>query len=554
MEGLLLAEILKALAAQLPSERSPWRFPDERTCELSLADGSALRIVSRPGSPGLSLEPAAAPRRAADGSSPSRKPLTSLQAQLGIRAAGELLSATQHRLDRIAFFEFGGSAGFVPSPPVRLVLEATGPHANLVLLSEDGTILGVEREVRSERPGRSGGRRLAVGVRYAPPAAQPKLDPRDASAAELEAALVGRELADVRRVIDGIGAELQAALTAATGMRPSQVLTAEDARAVATEIESLVARPAAYLARHAPVRAGAAGSERAARSQADRERLAAQVSKLLGRELRTIRARLADAEAALAAEPTAALLRSEGDLLLARAAEVESGASRAELTGFGGEAVSLELDPKLSAADNAQERYHRARRVAARARAAEAALGELRERERELDAQLRSLPTADTSVLRSRLDAAGTAGERGADLGRQARRGRSPARAGIELTDPRGYRVIIGRGAKENDEITFRRARSRDLWLHAQGYRGAHVIVVVNSRAPGEQVPFETVLFAARLAAGHSEARQSDNVPVDYTERKNVWRKPGGAPGAVNYAHHKTVYVTPARDAAGAAG
>lgn len=553
MEGLLLAEVLSAVAARLPSERSPWRFPDERTCELSLA-GGVLRIMSRPGSPGVTFETGERASARAEDARTSRKPLTSFQAQVSTRASGDLIGADQRGLDRIAFFAFGGSAGFVPSPPVVLVLEATGPHANLVLLGEDGTILGVERELRSERPGPSGGRRLAVGVKYAPPAAQPKLDPREADTAELEAALVGRELADVRRVIDGIGTELQAALTAATGMRPGLVLSVEDARAVATEIESLVARPTAYLARHAPVRASAVSGERVDRSAADRERLAAQVSKLLRRELRTIRARLTDAEAALAAEPSAALLRSEGDLLLARAAEVESGASRAELTGFGGEAVSLALDPKLSAADNAQERYHRARRVEARARAAAASADELRDMKDALVAELEAIATADASSLTRRLAATGVAGEPGADRGRQARRGRAAARAGIELTDPRGYRVIVGRGAKENDEITFRRARSRDLWFHAQGYRGAHVIVVANSRAPGEQVPFETVLFAARLAAGHSEARQSDNVPVDYTERKNVWRKPGGAPGAVNYAHHKTVYVTPARDAAGAAG
>ena len=65
-------------------------------------------------------------------------------------------------------------------------------------------------------------------------------------------------------------------------------------------------------------------------------------------------------------------------------------------------------------------------------------------------------------------------------------------------------------------------------------------------------MPFETVFFAARLAAGYSEACRSDNVPVYYTARKNVWKVKGGAPGAVNFTQHRTVYVTPARDDAGA--
>jgi predicted ribosome quality control (RQC) complex YloA/Tae2 family protein len=87
-------------------------------------------------------------------------------------------------------------------------------------------------------------------------------------------------------------------------------------------------------------------------------------------------------------------------------------------------------------------------------------------------------------------------------------------------------------------------ARSRDLWLHVQGYHGSHVIV----RAENREVPFETVLFAAKLAAGHSQARQSDNVPVDYTLKKNVWKVKGAPAGAVNFTQQKTVYVTPNRN------
>lgn len=550
MDGLLLAEVLSGVAAQLPSARSTWRFTDERTCELSLA-GGVLRIESRPGRARVVYAPegsGGAAIAAAGDQRPSKRPLTRFQTQLSARAGGDLLAVSQQGLDRIAYFEFAGSTGFVPSPPVTLVLEATGPHANLVLLDAGGTILAVEREARSEQPGRGGGRRLTTGARYRPPPAQPKLDPRKASVAELGSRLIGSDLAAVRRLIDGIGADLFAALSNATGLPADGALAAGQVRRVVAELGRLLASPAAYLAEHAPQRTGSTGS---VDRNAVRERLYQEVSKQLGRELKTLRARLSDSEAALAAERTAAPLRAEGDLLLARAADVPAGASRVELTGFEGEVVALAIDPRLSAADNAQERYRRARRVEARARAAAAARDELLESERALRTEIASLAAADIGKLTSLRHAAGSANAP-TERGRQARRGRQAARAGIEITDPRGYLVIVGRGAKENDEITFKRARSRDLWLHAQGYRGAHVVVVAGG-GKGEQVPFETILFAARLAAGNSEARQSDNVPVDYTERKNVWRKPGGAPGAVNYAHHKTVYVTPARDAAGAA-
>ena len=101
----------------------------------------------------------------------------------------------------------------------------------------------------------------------------------------------------------------------------------------------------------------------------------------------------------------------------------------------------------------------------------------------------------------------------------------------------------MGRSSKGNDELTFKLAKSRDVWLHAQGYPGSHVIV----KAENREVPFETVLFAAQLAAAYSKAGMSENVPVDYTLRKNVWKLKGGAPGAVNFSQQKTVYVTPSR-------
>ncbi len=111
---------------------------------------------------------------------------------------------------------------------------------------------------------------------------------------------------------------------------------------------------------------------------------------------------------------------------------------------------------------------------------------------------------------------------------------------------PHGFRVVVGRSARENDEVTFKVARSRDLWLHVQGYHGAHVVILAENR----EVPFDTILFAAALAAGHSQARDSDNVAVDYTLKKNVWKVKGMPPGAVHFSHQKTVYVDPMRSPA----
>ncbi len=109
--------------------------------------------------------------------------------------------------------------------------------------------------------------------------------------------------------------------------------------------------------------------------------------------------------------------------------------------------------------------------------------------------------------------------------------------------------MVVGRNARENEAVTFRVARSRDLWLHVQGFTGAHVVV-----RPREGAALRDGVVRRGLAAGFSPARQSDNVPVDYTLRKNVWKVKGQPPGAVHFSHQKTVYVTPMRGAAAAAG
>ena len=265
--------------------------------------------------------------------------------------------------------------------------------------------------------------------------------------------------------------------------------------------------------------------------------------------------RVNDARLAMAAAADSAVLRTEADLLLARSTSFEPG-DTVEVLGFDSQPVVLTIDPKLDAAGNAAKRYDRARRKEARAQRAAGLLPGLVARVTELEGHRDALSAADDATLgrlESLLDAEQGQG-RGSEQGAGRKSGgeeRSQQQLpGVRFVDPRGFEVLVGRSARENDAITFGVAKSRDLWLHVQGYQGAHVVV----RSRNRELPFDTVLFAARLAAGFSRAKDSDNVPVDYTERKNVWRVKGAPTGTVNIAHQKTVYVTPARSDADAAG
>jgi predicted ribosome quality control (RQC) complex YloA/Tae2 family protein len=109
-----------------------------------------------------------------------------------------------------------------------------------------------------------------------------------------------------------------------------------------------------------------------------------------------------------------------------------------------------------------------------------------------------------------------------------------------------GYEVIVGRGARENDELTFRVARSYDTWMHAADYPGSHV--VVRARTRDETVPHRTLVEAARLAAHFSQARKDARVAVNYTQRKFVSKPRGAAPGLVYLSSFRTLLVEPGEE------
>lgn len=105
-----------------------------------------------------------------------------------------------------------------------------------------------------------------------------------------------------------------------------------------------------------------------------------------------------------------------------------------------------------------------------------------------------------------------------------------------------GFEILVGKKAKDNDFLTFRIAKSLDLWLHAADYPGSHVVVRNPSR---KEIPHKTLLEAAELAAFYSDAGSQPKAAVHYTQKKFVNKPRGAAPGLVSLAGFKTILVEP---------
>jgi len=123
--------------------------------------------------------------------------------------------------------------------------------------------------------------------------------------------------------------------------------------------------------------------------------------------------------------------------------------------------------------------------------------------------------------------------------GRATKPGKRMAPLRLESSD--GFAIYVGRSAGQNEHVTFKIGASDDLWLHARGIPGAHVII----KNGGREVPETTLHQAAALAAYHSRSRAEPAVEIDIARRSVVRRIPNGPTGLVSYQAERTIRAAP---------
>ena len=119
---------------------------------------------------------------------------------------------------------------------------------------------------------------------------------------------------------------------------------------------------------------------------------------------------------------------------------------------------------------------------------------------------------------------------------------KAPTPTPMHFVSSDGYDIYVGKNNMQNDYVTLKLSRSTDLWFHTKLIHGSHVLVKTTD---AETVPDNTYIEAATLAAYYSKGRSGVNVPVDYTEVKNVKKPAGAKPGMVIYVNYNTIYADP---------
>ena len=463
-----------------------------------------------------------------------------------------------------------------------LIVEVMGRHSNAILVDANGVILDALKRVP---PSTSRVRPILPHLAYAPPPPQEKADPAAVTAAQIHhlCLLAGERMTLVNMLVGslrGISPQIAREIahrvtksldTPAVSCDPDALIGA--LKAIIAPMETGDWQPVLYLRDDAPkafspvpltsftddpavtaafdpsisaiVTRFFAETARASTHGERRNRLLHSIADAATRidtRLNALRGELRRAE-------DADLNRRKGEAIYA-AAYAMMPAQTMLATEDG---MTIRLDPGLSPSENAQryfDEYRRAQRATeglpervAQTETERAYLGQM--------AALAETATAFDDLVTLEREWQEYTGGRGAGTGqakqqkRAAKRPPAVRRPRAYLT-PTGHRILVGRSGPQNDQLTFGMSHPDDMWLHARGVGGAHVIIQWSpERVQTGSGDARVIEMAARLAAYYSSARSAGHVEVDYAPRRQVRKIAGAGPGMVTYRGERTLRVAP---------
>lgn len=470
---------------------------------------------------------------------------------------GRILSVSQPEGERMMVITFSSTDELGRVSEKRLVCELMGKRTNILLLDENGIILGCVKKVDYEM---SPDRALLPGLAYRMPPRSGRPSVYELDEERLTSLLEGASDSDaILERLDGIS-PLTARELLYRGMSPAQM---------ASELKGLAngeGRP--WLVRRGGRDADISPIEitqyddgesviydsfstllddfyRARRSADLKKNISASLKKTLDNNRGRLERKLSKQCQELLSAQGREELKKQADLITANIYAIKSGDRRAIVTDYfteGMPQIEIPLDPDISPQQNAQLLYKRY----ARLKNAELALtAQIEAGEAELkyiDSLLYGLSQAQTEKdIRELTAEAAASGYVKKPQAKKQKQEKPGAFAPKRYVTSGGFTLLRGRNNRENDQLTMRTAKGGDIWFHARNIPGSHVIMQLEGAEPSERDLEE----AAALAALYSGAGSSPKVPVDYTRIKNVKKPQGARPGMVNYFNFKTMLIEP---------
>jgi predicted ribosome quality control (RQC) complex YloA/Tae2 family protein len=476
---------------------------------------------------------------------------------------GRLVNVAQPEWERILEFHFEGQAG-----PCRLVAELIGHYSNVILVGPDGDVLDAVRHVG---PARNRYRVTLPGRPYQPPPKPVGHQPPTGIPPGEWAALLASAAPDepLHRLLTqrllGVSPMLAREIAARAAGDPKAQTQAATVQALAKMTDGLFApvqdgswSPHVALDEEENVIAFAAYEPR----QFERVRPAPDISAAMWQYFEQqlsadayaaarwrVRERIDEARAQLERtlrqlrenvvdESEIESLRESGELILIYQGQTKPGTGEITVPDYTGAPRTITLDPRLTPVENAQAYFRRYRKAIRGKEGIPARVAAVKADLAYAEQLAADLTLAET---RSEIDAVYDAVVQAGWAPGPGRGSSSGQVEGPRRFEIGGFPVHVGRNARQNEEVTFKRAGPDDLWLHARGLPGAHVVVKCGKR----DVPEEVVQRAAQLAAYYSPTREEARAAVDVTQRRYVKRVRRGRPGLVTYRNERTVQVKP---------
>lgn len=259
----------------------------------------------------------------------------------------------------------------------------------------------------------------------------------------------------------------------------------------------------------------------------------------LDQEIRLCRKRLKKLVISLSEAKKSQDYRRQGEMLKAHLHEILPGMERLEIPdpldlAYPQEKIVIFLDKRLTPVQNMARLFKRWKKGEAAKAALEQVIGETRARLEQFESgKIRFIQTGEIDSDATILPKIKV------EKPRQRKNAETTYNPVVYLSSDQ-MRLMVGRNALENDYLSFRLARGNDLWFHARGVPGSHLIVRMERR---KEIPYQTLLDAATLALHFSRHKKAGKGEVLYTCRKYIRKPKKGKPGAVICSQEKTLYV-----------